>query len=298
MAVGAFLVVGAVLTHLLLADRFAETVPDTDVRTRSVSVDAAVLDPTTGQVDTGVELERTRSVALAGSPAPGLDTYVVSTSVQRPDGTFVARQRWSAVQQPVTGLAVQSAFNSELVTRFDASGSSVESRRPLRSLEGLLLRFGRGTDAVDQLRWDPSTGTAGVAEFVRRTTLAGRDVLEFRQRGEGRSAGASGAVSAVSDTTLWVRPETGTVVRERLRVVNRLPDGTVALDATFEDLPADVRAASRRVDMAVGRRTLGTVAAPAVILGLGIVALVVAGLEGRSGRVSGRVRSNRPMEDV
>lgn len=295
---GAFLIVGAVLIHVMLVGRFAETVPDEDTRTRSVAVDATVLDPSTGKVDTGVRLERTRSVAGAGSPAPDLDTYVVSTSVQRTDGTFVARERWSAVQQPVAGRAVDSAFNSELVTRFDANGNSVESRRPLRSLEGVLLRFGRDTRPVDQLRWDPSTGTAGVAEFVGRSTLAGREVLEFRQRGEGRSASASGEVSAASETTLWVRPETGAVVRERLRVVNRLPDGTVALDATFDDVAADVREASRKVDDAVGRRTRTTVAAPAVILVLGIVVLVVAGLEGRSGRVSGRVRRTRSMEDA
>ncbi len=290
VAIGAFLVVSAVLTRVLVSDAFAETVPSSTTVTRATAEGATVLDARTGRVDTGVALARTTRVAPVSPPAPGLDAYIVSTSVQRSDQTFVSRHRWSAVQQPVTGVAIASPFNTEQVTRFDANGNTAEVRRPLRTLGGVVLRFGRDTAPVDQPRWDPTTGTVAVAAFVRRTTLAGSEVLEFRQRGTGRASGTTGDLSAESDTTVWVRPETGAVVKQEERLVVRLATGQVALDASFIDDPRDVQAASDRVDRLVRARAVTAVAAPATILLLGVLFLVAAGVEGSQRRLTRRWR--------
>ena len=290
VAIGMFLVVSAVLTRVLVIDGFAETVPSSSTVTRSTAQGATVLDSRTGRVDTGVVLHRTTRVVPMSPPAPGLDAYTISTSVQRADETFVSRHRWSAVQQPATGLAIASPFNTEQVTRFDANGSTAEVRRPLRTLGGVVLRFGRDTAPVDQARWDPTTGTVAIAKFVRRTTLADSEVLEFRQRGVGRAAGTAGDLKAESDTTVWVRPETGAVVKQEERLVLRLAAGQVALEASFIDEPRDVEAASDRVDALVQDRAITAVVAPAAILLLGVLVLVAAAIEGSQRRLSRRWR--------
>jgi hypothetical protein len=294
LAAGAasFLVVLAVLLHVLVGSQLARTVPTDRTVTRSTAAGATVLVPGELVPRRDVSLTRTRRVDPTPAPVADVDAYVVSTSTRLADGTFAGRDRWAGVQEQVTGRVVESPVNSELVTTLDANGSSVEERRPLRGMSGVLLRFPRDTPARDQTRWDPVARTVGVARFVDEAQVDGKRVLVLEQR----SGATDDGVQTAADTTLWVRPETGAVVKEDVRVVVRAADGTVVLDARFVDDDASVRRASAAVDRAADREhVLGTIV-PAMILVLGIMGALVAVLVGRTGRLDSPRRRGQPEE--
>jgi hypothetical protein len=281
-----FCVVLAVLLHVLAAGRAAQTVPDVRIVVRSVATGATVLVPGELEPRQGVTLHRSRTIDPVPAPVPDVDAYVVSTSIQLLDGTFVGRDRWTGVQERVTGLVVPSPVNSELVTTFDQNGSSVEERRPLRGMGGVLLRFPRDTPDRDQARWDPATRSVGVAEVTGTSRIDGADVMELVQR----SASTVGGVRTTAETRLSVRRETGSIVREDLQVRAQRDDGTVVLQARFVDEEESVRRASSTVDRAVDRQRVVGVVIPAVILVVGTMVALVAVLAGYSGRLKNRLR--------
>lgn len=285
IAVSAFLLVGAALVHVLAGTVFVPVWPKADERVRSVARDATVLDTTTGRQATGVTLERRRTVVARPSVVDGSSYYLVSTSTQTAAGRLVARQRWAGVQDARSGEAIPSPLNAEKTVRLDESGDAVEVNRALPGMSGQLLRLPRDTPERDVVRWDPETTTASVARFERRTTLLDRDVLVFRQVATFRE----GQRSTRSDTTVWVRPEVGAVVRTRTHLLTRVGSGataTVVMDATFVDDPRDVRAASGRVDDAVTDQRRLRVDGPLVALLASMLTAVVAACEERRARRS------------
>lgn len=288
VGLAAFLVVAAVMTHLLSARGFATSWP-ADTTTTSTARGASFTDPATLAQRRDATLVRRRSVTRTPASTADVDSLQVSTSTTTPDGSVVARSRWLAGQRRVTGEAVDSVFNTQLVATFDGSGDAVEKQSTLRGVRGVLMRFPRDTQPRSYRRWDPETRRTGTAVFERRERLGGAEVLRFRQRGSTSPATGRGTATT-SDTTLWVRPEVGAVVRATTRVVVRtLPDGTTSLDATFEDDPGSVRRASDRVDRAVGTYRLTAQAVPAAALALGLLAAAAAVVEGRTRRLSRRM---------
>jgi hypothetical protein len=283
IAVAAFFVVLSVVSHGVADRLFVPVWPRSDEQVDAVARDAVVLDPVTGRQLSGVTLHRRRSVALRPRPVADVSSVLVSTSTSTSDGEVVDRRRWSALYRDRTGVAVRSPLNSEKVVRADASGDQVEVSRPLPDLRGQLIRFPRSTPAEDLVRWDPETARSSRAVLVGRGSVAGRDVLRFRQRTSVRD----GERRTTSETTLQVRPEVGAVVRTTHHVVTTIGAGstaTVVLDATFVDDPADVRAISRQVDDAVRTHRWFDVVGPAIGLAAGALAAVVALLEDRRRR--------------
>jgi len=296
VALATFLVVGGVLTHVVVAERFAVTWPVADVVTTSRSVDSTLLDPQTLKTRTGVVLDRRRTVIPTVAAVPGADAYVVSTSTAD-DGKVVSRQRWAVVQEPETGTAIDSSANAERVTTFGPSGDAVEGQRQLRDVGGVVTRFPRDTQALSYARYDPETRRTGEATFVRRTRLAGSDVLEFRQVEDPRTSSDAEAPGAwvSSDTTLWVRPEVGAVVKTSTRVVETTPDGLATmLDARFVDDAASIGRSSAAADRAVDSHRLRGSIIPGAALILGALAALAALVEGRASWPAWRLQRRRP----
>jgi len=294
IAVAAFLIVMAVLTYIVVAQRFVGSWPVSDTVITSTAASSTYLDPADLDVQRDAQLTRRRNVNRTVSAVPGADAYVVSTSTITADDRVVRRQRWAAVQDPATGSAIDSPANAERITTFNGSGDGVESQRRLPSVQGQLLRFPRDTEARSYRRWDPETRRTGDATFVRQTRLAGADVLVFRQvETAGPSASDDGAVIS-SDTTLWVRPEVGGVVKTSTQVtVTARGSGTPTLEARFVDDADSIRRASAAVDRAVDRDRLHRLVIPGVTLLAGILAAFAAVLEGRTGRLEGRLRGRQ-----
>lgn len=285
-----FLVVGGVLSHLVADQRFAVTWPVADVVTTSRSTDSTRVDPLTLETRSGVTLNRRRTVIPTVSAVPGADAYVISTSTTD-DGLAVLRQRWAAVQETVTGTAIDSSANAERVTTFNASGDVLEEQRQLRDVGGVVTRFPRGTEERSYARYDPETRRTGEATFVRRTRLAGHEVLEFRQVEAPRPDADSGEPNVLvsSDTTLWVRPEVGAVVKTSTQIV-QTSEGVTSFDARFVDDAASIRRASATVDRVVARHTLDGSTIPAAALVLGVLLALAAVVEGRTSWLANRLR--------
>ena len=283
IALAAFFVVLSVVSHVVADRLFVPVWPRSDEQVDAVARDAVVLDPVTGRQLSGVTLHRRRSVVLRPRPLASTSYVLVSTSTSTSDGQVVDRRRWSALYRDRTGVAVRSPLDSEKIVRADASGDQVEVNRPLPDLRGQLIRFPRSTPTEDLVRWDPETSRSSAAVLVGRGTVAGKDVLTFRQRTSVRE----GERRTTSETTLHVRPEVGAVVRTTHHVVTTIGTGaavTVAIDATFVDDPADVRAISRQVDDAVRTHRWFDVVGPAIGLLAGALAAAAALLEGRRRR--------------
>lgn len=279
IAVASFFAVVSVSSHLLADRLFAQAWPRSDEQVDAVARDAVVLDPVTGRRLSDVTLHRRRSVVLRPSPVDGATQVLVSSSITAGDGQVVARQRWTALYRDRTGTAIDSPLSSEKVVRADSSGNQVEISRPLTSMRGQVIRFPRSTPARDLVRWDPETGRSSTARFSGRSTVDGREVLEFRQR----TALREGERRTTSTTTLWVRPEVGAVVRTSNRVRTTIGTGvaqTVILDARFVDEPSDAGLLSQRVDVAVRTHRWFDVIGPALGLLVSSVAAALA-LRGR-----------------
>lgn len=290
IAVSAFLLVGAVLLHLTAGRAFVPAWPDAEERVRSTAVGADVLDPEDGTALSGVTLERERTIVPRQSVVNGTGYFLVSTSTETASGDLVGRQRWSGLQDARSGEVVPSPLNAEKTVRLDDSGNEVETNRALQGMAGQLIRFPRDTPKQDVLRWDPETRNATEARFVRTATLRGSEVLEFRQKADLRE----GARTTRTDTTLWVRPEVGAVVRSRTHILTRLGRGdaaTVVMDATFLDDPRDVRVLSQRVDDAVRHQRWLRIYGPAAALIASILTAGVAALEASRARGTRRGRS-------
>lgn len=250
IALAAFFIVISVTSHLLADQLFAPVWPRSDERVDSVARHAVVLDPATGRQLTDVTLHRRRSVVLRPQTVDNTSYVLVSTSTSTADDEVIVRQRWSGLYRDRTGTAVASPLNSEKVLRSDASGNQVEISRSLPDMRGQLIRFPRSTPAKDLMRWDPETGRSSSVAFAGRSTVAGREVLTFRQRTVLRD----GQRRTTSETTMQVRPEVGAVVKTTSDIVTTIGTGsgaTVVMDATFVDEPSAVRAMSRQVDDAV-----------------------------------------------
>lgn len=287
-----FLLVLGLLLLVLLGRGLAPSVPEGLTVTRSVATDATVLVPGESSARRGVALTRTSTVETGIAPVPDADAYTVSTSTRTSGGAFVGRDRFSAVQQRTDGRVVASPADTALSTTLDVNGNAVQESRPLRDMSGLLLRFPLSTPESDQQRWDPVTRTAGTAEYVGRARLLGSPVLRFVQR----SSSTAADVRTSARTSLWVRPETGTVVRQDTDVLQRRADGTVVLRARFVETPESVRRTSAEVDRLVDRhRLLGTLV-PGAVLVAGMMAVTAAVLEGRTRWLEGRLRRRRPEE--
>lgn len=288
IGLAAFLAVGALMAYVLAGRFFAPMWPTEDEVVRSVATDATVFDSTTAEQLVGVTLERRRTIVLRPTIVNGAGEVLVSTSTTTEAGEIVSRQRWTGLKDDLTGEALSSPINSEKVTRLNGSGDAVEVSQPLPQMKGQLVRFPRHTPARDFLRWDPETDTASDAVFQRKASVDGRKVLVFRQQATMRE----GQRSTRSETTLWVRPEVGAVVRSSTHVTTRLgggADSTVVLDATFVDDPRDVRAVSKQVDGLVDEYRWQRTYGPAAALLVSVAAAVLALLDGsrrRSKRTS------------
>lgn len=297
VGLAAFLLVGGGLMHVVVAERFATTWPVADVVTTSRSTESTVFDLRTLETRTGVVLNRRRTVIPAVAAVPGADAYVVSTTTTD-DGRTVSRQRWVAAQETVTGSGIDSSANAERVATLDSSGDAVEGQRHLPGVGGVVTRFPRGTRAHSYDRFDPETRRTGEATFVRRTRVAGHEVLEFRQVEAARAGSGGDAPGAwvSSDTTLWVRPEVGAVVKTSTRVVETDAEGVTTLDARFVDDAASVVRSSAVVDRVVARHRLRGSIVPGVAVVLGAMLALAAVVEGRTGWLARRMRRRRPQD--
>ena len=290
VAVATFLIVAAIMVHVLAAQRFAASWPTANTTTTSIDSSATFLDPLTLETREAT-LTRRRSVVGVDSLVKGTDAVLVSTTIVDTAGSVVLRQRWSAVRERFSGAAIDSPANIEKVTSFNGSGDAVEGERRLVDVQGTLIRFPRNTQPVTYRRWDPETSRSGMARFVRRDRLAGKDVLVFQQAEIAPFAGAEARTE--SETTIWVRPEVGGVVKTDTHLTVRASGGVIILDANFVDSATSVIRASTEVDRVVARvRLIGEVI-PIGVLVLGVVTGIAAALEGRAGWFTLRLRRGR-----
>ena len=290
VAVATFLVVAAFMVHVLAAQRFAASWPPASATTTSTDSSATFLDPLTLETREAT-LTRRRSVVGVDSLVRGADAVLVSTTIVDPAGSVVIRQRWSAVQDRFTGTAIDSPANIEKVTSFNGSGDAVEGERRLVDVQGVVVRFPRNTQPVTYRRWDPETSRTGMARFVRRDRLAGKDVLVFQQAESAPAAGSE--AGTYSETTMWVRPEVGGVVKTDTHLTVRTSGGVTILDANFVDSANSVMHASTDVDRVVARARLTGDVIPILVLVLGVVTGIAAALEGGAGWFTRRLCRGR-----
>lgn len=284
VALASFCLVGAVLVHVLAAPAIARTWPVGTGTTTMVAADGRAVLPGTTLEARRATLVRTTTVRQlgAGFVPRGTTAYEVSVDTRGADDAVVGRERRIVTQLDPDGTAVVTPANREQVTTFNASGDSVLTYRPLDRIAGQVLRFPRDTPAVDRMLWDPETGRAWLATYEGSTTTGGRRTLEFRQRIPATRVSdpdGAGTSTVRVDRTVWVRPEVGAVVDERLDVehTRRVGDkDRVLLDARFRTRAADVAAASSRVDDVVRQSRWLLLVGPAVLLVLGMLALVAA----------------------
>nr|WP_255669878.1 porin PorA family protein [Aeromicrobium wangtongii] len=291
VGVTAFALVMAAMLYVLAEQRFAGSWPTADRTVVATADDASYLDLVDG-TQRQATLKRQRTVRRTFSTVPGADAVLVSTNTVTADGDVVSRQRWTAAQRRFTGSAVDSTANVEKFASFNESGDAVEEDRQLRGVRGILVRFPRDTQPVTYRRWDPETRQTGEAVFLRTERLHGAEVLVFRQV-EKASTDADGT-STRSDTTLWVRPEVGGVVKTASHVVVRASaDGQPTLDARFVDSASSVRQASRDVDREMVRQRVRSTVLPGMAVLVGILAGVATVIMGRPGGFSWRRRRAR-----
>lgn len=296
VALASFCLVGAVLLHVLAAPVIARTWPVETESTTMVATDGAALVPVTGREISGVTLRRTsteRQLAAGFVPA-GTTAYEVSVDTRGPSDVVVERERRIVTQLDGEGTAVITPVNRALVYRFNASGDAVQQNVPLDGLSGQVLRFPRDTPAADRMLWDPATGRAWLASYEGAAEVDGHRTLIFRQRVDTATVsdadGGAGSTTVTLDRQIWVRPEIGAIVDERLDIQRTRRVGTrdaILLDADFRTRDADVASASAQVDDVLLQSRWLLVVGPVVLLLLGLLALAAAVITTMRHRTSG-----------
>lgn len=285
VALASFCIVGAVLVRVLSAPLIARTWPVGTETITMVATGGLAVVPGTDLEARRADLVRTTTVRQlgAGFVPRGTTAYQISVDTRGADDVVVARERRVVTQLEPDGTAVATPVNRAEGEEFNASGDAVLKNRPLDRIAGQVLRFPPDTPTVDRMLWDPETGRAWPASYEGSTTRSGRRTLEFRQRVPAVTVpdpdGAGGTSTVSVDRTVWVRPEIGAIVDERLQIERtRHVGGTerVLLGADFRTRPADVTAAGSRVDDVVRQSTWLLVVGPAVLLLLGMLAVAAA----------------------
>ncbi|MET0448098.1 MAG: porin PorA family protein [Aeromicrobium sp.] len=284
VALASFCLVGAVLVRVLAAPAIARTWPVGTETTTMVATDGLAVVPGTDLEARPARLVRSTTVRQlgAGFVPRGATAYEISVDTRGADDAVVGRERRVVTQLESDGTAVLTPVNREQVTEFNASGDSVLTYRPLDRIAGQVLRFPRDTPTADRMLWDPETGRAWLATYEGPTTTGGHRTLEFRQRIPATPVadpGGAGTSVVSVDRRVWVRPEVGAIVDERLDVRRTHQEaGTdrVLLDAAFRTPASEVTAAGSRVDDVVRQSQWLLVVGPLVLLVLGMLALVAA----------------------
>jgi hypothetical protein len=160
-----------------------------------------------------------RNVSIPTDCLPASDPRLIEVVTER-----IAADRYTG--QSVNGPQYQSELNGE----------------PVKHV-GLTLKFPFNTQKQTYQFWDYNIGKARPAVFAGTTTISGLTVYQFtintpKTKITIEPAGVPGTYT--DNRTLYVEPETGTIIKAVDHQIKRLSDGTLAADLQISTAPRSI----------------------------------------------------------
>jgi hypothetical protein len=282
---GAFLLSGAALTRMYVAERVLGARADAYAVVETEARGATYFDPGTASVRTGTLRGTTTLRGDVGAAGPSFVVWDAFTALTGADGS------------PVSYAQERAAFDRRTGEAVNCCGESAAGRPVPHS--GLVFRWPYGTRPRDHALWDVTARRAYPARFAGADTVAGLPVYRFvaevppvavaarglppRLLGLRGSADVPVTLWGRAVRTYWVEPVTGTPVRaqERVHQAYRTGDGRerlIVLDGTVEYTADQVAASAAAARAELARVRALTVTVPLVALVAGAVFLLAGGV--------------------
>jgi hypothetical protein len=206
------------------------------------------------------------------------------------------------------GAVIEASRDRFVFDRLSAEPVHCCGERPRH--DGLTLKFPFNVEKKTYDFWDGTLGDAAPATYASETTMEGLKVFVFKQHIDPSIAGTlevggelAGVpemdkviafISYTADTTLWVEPLTGAIIKGSQHAVRKLQYGgkeiLLLADVNFTNGKASVQRTADRVRTKYFQLNLVRLWLPAFGPILGLI-LVVAGL-----LLRGRIRPDRRIE--
>lgn len=279
LALGAFLLVAAIIAKAWAPGQVERTPLDTDTTTR-LAGSAEKLNPSTGKVE-NLDVRAT-SINKVDSEASDEDVAVfVAASclvVDTPDSPACGEEGTGKNADPNVISISQEVFATDRHTgeAVDGEGYLPEGSE---QYEGLVNKFPFGTEKKDYEFWDGLTGKAFPVTYEGTEDIDGLETYEFHLQIEDEPAVVTGDIEGIYsfDKTMWIEPRTGAIIKQEQHDVRTTEDGDPLLDLTLAFTDDQV---SANVDEAKDNvRLLGLVTTTVPLVGfIGGPILILVGL--------------------
>lgn len=235
IGLGLFAVVLAILLPTVVVSKSKKTPLDLDITQKSTAKAAKVLDPETGQPRT-VDLRATRVVKTDSHASDGKNTTVFETLCV----VIIQGDTPDCVKAPDPRLL---SVTTDRVTADRVSAESVHvakwnenvNGKPARH-SGLTYKWPIDSEKKDYTFYMPDLLKAFPAKYKGTDRIAGLKVYKYEAYSGVQPYKVNGLFDGTYEdtTTAWVEPLTGAVIYGEEHQIQKLEDGTLALDALFK----------------------------------------------------------------
>jgi len=238
--------VGAAVVKWAVAPRLVK-IPDSGTSTTISEGDGQALDTTTGKL-MPIRAQATLTVVALPKESTSNVTVVTATTcthVLAPGAAAPDKQGCVPVTDP-TFLAMtkeQIAMDrksAESVTDDGRFGTNLNGDKAVAHA-GLTYTFPIGTKKHDYTLFDGTAGKAFPIHYAGTEKLRGLTVYRFEQTAEAPIKIRGALPGTYTNThTVWVEPVSGSIVRDRQIIAEKLQGGPLALGGTLDFTPATV----------------------------------------------------------